>query len=170
LIDCLNAHYAGFAGRHKLKLIHSEYDPRHFGHSVVMFDGERIRVRLTCGRDPLYVDLATAMEPDKWWSLSCVHKAVFGANPPIDSRAILNLNLTGRETDLALLHGYLPLLDAHLEAYAKALGPESEAFKRSLEKVRAEEIEVRAEWTRKFLAKQSKVQRVGWLRKLLRLR
>jgi hypothetical protein len=145
LLDALKEHYPGFAERHNLRLTHSEYDPRSFGHSVVIFAGDQIRVRLTSGKDPLWVELAAANEPEKWWLLSCVHKAVLGNDQAIDWRAILDLNLTGRETNLALLHASLPLLDAHLETYAKALGPEYGAFKSSLEKARAEEEELHAE-------------------------
>jgi hypothetical protein len=70
------------------RVAYSDYDPAHFGDSMVILNAERIRLRFVRDRGQVMLDVATRAEPEEWFSFGCLYEAIH--NESIKPRFTLN--------------------------------------------------------------------------------
>lgn len=65
----------------RLKVESSRYDAQAFGNAFVVLAGANLRVRVIRDRDDVFADAASCVEPEDWYPLQRVIRAV-GVSPP----------------------------------------------------------------------------------------
>lgn len=63
------ARYEGF------RIVRSEFDPRHFGDSVVTLQSDALRLRFVRDRGQVILDVGPTSEPDTWWGFLAIYEA-----------------------------------------------------------------------------------------------
>lgn len=99
--------FKGLLSRGSLSAESSSYDAQAFGNAVVVFAGRNLRVRVVRDRGETLAEAASSLDPDNWFPLQRVVRAVGVASAPAEgllapeqAAAIVEQHLTDLETGL----------------------------------------------------------------------
>lgn len=99
--------FKGLIERQLLKVESSSYDAQAFGNALVTLAGRDLRVRVVRDRGETLAEAASRLEPENWFPLQRVVRAVGVRSPPAEgllapeqAAAIVEQHLTDLETGL----------------------------------------------------------------------
>jgi hypothetical protein len=106
------------------RIVHSEYEPQHFGNSLVLLQSDTLRLRFVRDRGQVLVALGSPSDPEDWWGLISLCEVI--QNSAVKPRYKLDVLAS-------LLRDNFPALE-------EAMGPKRAETKKEIERHRQERL------------------------------